>query len=556
MLVPDIALCDFPDDRLPLGGTNGLLAEVPEAPFVDVDRKTETRNECASRDGLGVPWPIGIQAGPFEERSQYLGRYALRRLGIDVGKHYQLGQQQRPMRAGLGDEALPIEGLPTAQEQVRDIGHILPMPLADEEPVPDQLLRGSNPNRLGGEYRGTAVAIPISVDHRQAIPHPEDQVDEMVAQNRLCQPLDLLQPRAEPRTTQCPHRFRNLFRFHEEVQVLRFPVDARVLVDCVGTSDDEGDAASVERLDRPLVRLPFLLGDPEVAMRHRRPFLSCQVVGSRESGSHGNVSRMQEKRKRLSGARFGPIHPTIDVTRTDPLLRLPNHMASVATCRYLPPMLNEIRRLFRKSVEAFRLELDSREPQDQVAELLSAMRRELVAARAAIQEFEAAVQRARADLERERKDLELCERRGSMASRIGDEETVRIAEEFAGKHRQRIVVLEQKVTASEAELDLRRNEADEMKRRYQQADANRFVLLSQLRRAAVKENMRSRLSEEEGPMSDFSRMEEKIRQNAGYADAMEELGGLDSSGPPPPPQPSAEELNARLEELKRRMGRK
>jgi phage shock protein A len=227
----------------------------------------------------------------------------------------------------------------------------------------------------------------------------------------------------------------------------------------------------------------------------------------------------------------------------------------VTSAQYLHPMLNEIRRLFRQSMEAFRLEVNSNEPQDQIASLLSAMRRELVAARAAIPEYEETLERARRALEQERKELELCERRGSLAEKIGDQETVRIAEEFAGKHRQRIVVLEQKVSASEAELGLRRSEADEMKRRYQEADANRFVLLSQLRRSAVKENMRSRLSDEEGPMSDFGRMEERIQQESGYVDALDELEDLDSPAPKPPPRPTAEELDARLQELKRRMGK-
>jgi phage shock protein A len=223
--------------------------------------------------------------------------------------------------------------------------------------------------------------------------------------------------------------------------------------------------------------------------------------------------------------------------------------------RYLPLMLNDIRRLFRKSVEAFRLEVNSNQPEDQVAALLTAMRRELVAARAAIPEFEAALGHTRQQLGREREQLELCDRRGAMATKIGDLETARIAEEFAGKHRQRIAVLEQKVSSAEAELAFHRTEAEEMKRRYQEADANRFVLLAELRRSALKENMRSRLSDDEGLMSDFSRMEERIDRETGYVDALEELQDLDPTATAPPPRPSAQELDARLEELKRRMGK-
>ena len=50
-------------------------------------------------------------------------------------------------------------------------------------------------------------------------------------------------------------------------------------------------------------------------------------------------------------------------------------------------MLNDIRRIFQKSIEAFRQELGTREPEDEIAGLLASMRRELVAARAAIPEY-------------------------------------------------------------------------------------------------------------------------------------------------------------------------
>ncbi|MEX2584176.1 MAG: PspA/IM30 family protein [Gemmatimonadota bacterium] len=217
-------------------------------------------------------------------------------------------------------------------------------------------------------------------------------------------------------------------------------------------------------------------------------------------------------------------------------------------------MLNEIRRVFRRSIEAFRDEVHTDDPEDQIAELLSSMRRELVAARAAIPEYANALARARAELSRERDGLAACERRGTLAARIDDTETVRIAGEFAAKHRERIMVLDQKVIAGEAELALRRREADEMKRRYQEADANRFVLLAQLRGAATRDRMRSRLSDDEGPMSDFGRMADRVEHASAHADALDELADLDGY-PPPPTGPTPQELEERLNELKRRMGR-
>jgi phage shock protein A len=216
-------------------------------------------------------------------------------------------------------------------------------------------------------------------------------------------------------------------------------------------------------------------------------------------------------------------------------------------------MLNEIRRIFRRSVDAFRSEVSTREPEDQIAELLSAMRRELVAARAAVPEYEEELRRAQRELAREEEALAQCERRGELAARIGDQETVQIAAEFAGKHRTRIEVLRQKVAASEAELNLRRSEADEMRDRYKEAEANRFALLAQLRMAGAQQRMRSAATGEQGPMADWARMQDRVEHDVRKADAYEEL-----SEEPPPTSGGRVDPRAvedRLRELKRQMGR-
>ncbi|HEX8831303.1 MAG TPA: hypothetical protein VF705_09070, partial [Longimicrobium sp.] len=70
--------------------------------------------------------------------------------------------------------------------------------------------------------------------------------------------------------------------------------------------------------------------------------------------------------------------------------------------------------------------------------------------------------------------------------RINDAETVRIAAEFAERHRKRVAVLEDKVRAAKAEQELRAQEVQDMMRRYKEADANRFILVSELRRRGVQ----------------------------------------------------------------------
>lgn len=209
-------------------------------------------------------------------------------------------------------------------------------------------------------------------------------------------------------------------------------------------------------------------------------------------------------------------------------------------------MLKDLQDVFRKSLAAFRDELQRREPEDQVAELLTLMRKELVSARANIPVLERAAASARAEVASEAKALDDCRRRRSMAERIGDTETVTIAAQFEARHQERLEMLEKKVTAAEAEHAMGVQEADEMMRRYKAADANRFGLLAELRRSAARNRMTS-LNEQGGPMSDWERISDAINNNAAYADAVEELGD-DGPGREPP-----SDVEARLEELKRKM---
>lgn len=213
-------------------------------------------------------------------------------------------------------------------------------------------------------------------------------------------------------------------------------------------------------------------------------------------------------------------------------------------------MFDELKNLFSRTWDSFQSELGRSEPEDQVAELLSAMRREMVEARASVPVLEEAIAAARAGLERERRALADNERRRGLAERIGDAETVRVADEFAAKHRERIAVLEAKVRAAEAEHDLRRREVAEMSRQYKEADANRFAMVARLRTARAQGRMGT--GAEPGFAFDgFGRAEEEIGRRAAHAEAMEELADLDA---PPPPRPPATDVEERLRELKRRMG--
>lgn len=183
-------------------------------------------------------------------------------------------------------------------------------------------------------------------------------------------------------------------------------------------------------------------------------------------------------------------------------------------------MLNELRRVFRESLAAFQAEVGRREPEDEVAEMLAAMRRELVDTRAALPAYHEEVARAEAAARKERELQHQCERRLAAAERIGDQETAKIAAEYLGKHRDRAEVLERKVAASRAELELLTREAGEMMSRFKEAEANRFALVAELRTARTRGRMEALLD-----------------------------------GEAPPPGPSPAEIDERLRELKRTMGR-
>ncbi|HEX2091871.1 MAG TPA: hypothetical protein VHG28_05680 [Longimicrobiaceae bacterium] len=225
--------------------------------------------------------------------------------------------------------------------------------------------------------------------------------------------------------------------------------------------------------------------------------------------------------------------------------------------RIFNPMFDDLKTLFSRAWTSFHEEMSRREPEDQVAELLGAMRREMVEARATLPVLEELVQRTRADLERERRALADAERRRGLAERIGDAETVRVAEEFIERHRQRIGVLEEKVRAAEAERDLQAREIQEMSRKYKEAEANRFAMVARLRTARAQGRMGAALGDTGTPFDDLDRVSEGIDQRVREAEALDELADLDSpSSSGPDPVSRADLVEDRLRELKRRMGQK
>lgn len=106
----------------------------------------------------------------------------------------------------------------------------------------------------------------------------------------------------------------------------------------------------------------------------------------------------------------------------------------------------------------------------------SAPREAVGALRDAVIEYKVGVRRLREglteterNLAAERQRLEDAERRGRLAAEVPDPETVRVAEEFAVRHRERIVLLERKVAVQRDELALSEGDLATLMDRLRQA---------------------------------------------------------------------------------------
>ena len=125
-------------------------------------------------------------------------------------------------------------------------------------------------------------------------------------------------------------------------------------------------------------------------------------------------------------------------------------------------MFAKLRAAFQEAVENFRTEVNRDQIPETVDGLLAGMYREATDAKAYVGKLEKDLAAARARARRESEEAEVCRRRQRQAERIGDEETVRVADEFARKHEERAQVFEGKADAILRELTVCRSDVDEM----------------------------------------------------------------------------------------------
>ena len=216
-------------------------------------------------------------------------------------------------------------------------------------------------------------------------------------------------------------------------------------------------------------------------------------------------------------------------------------------------MFDNLRNAFREALENFNKELARDQIPEAVDTLLAGMRAEVAEAQARVRELEALITRATAEAEREKTEAATARRRGKMAEDIGDADTAQVAAQYVASREERQRVLEQKAAAMKEELVIRTREVEEMLVKVKEAQASRDGLTATAGRTGARESLYAA----DDLFSELDRMAEKIGHEDAQARAAEDLADLDLDADPdfaPPPPPEVD-LDARLEELKRKMGR-
>lgn len=93
---------------------------------------------------------------------------------------------------------------------------------------------------------------------------------------------------------------------------------------------------------------------------------------------------------------------------------------------------------------------------------MAGLREALLEAKVGVAAMRSALTLTEQELQREQRRLADAERRGRLAAEIPDSETVRLAERFAVRHRDRVAVLERKLVVQRDELVLAEREVEEM----------------------------------------------------------------------------------------------
>ena len=220
-------------------------------------------------------------------------------------------------------------------------------------------------------------------------------------------------------------------------------------------------------------------------------------------------------------------------------------------------MFDSLRDAFRQAGENFRAELQRDRTPEAIDRLLLTLRDELAALTQGSHELTLELERVEAQAGEERTETETCLRRARLAEKIGDAETAAVAREFAGKHRRRREHLLDKVGTLKRELRERRAMIEEVTEMYAAVRNRRGSIVAAVGRA----RSRGRMRQARTLFDEMDRIAGKIeRLDASSGDGLRpgETADPDSGGDPAfgrETRSPADEAEARLDELKRRLAR-
>ncbi len=218
-------------------------------------------------------------------------------------------------------------------------------------------------------------------------------------------------------------------------------------------------------------------------------------------------------------------------------------------------MFDNLRHAFREAVDNFKEELGRDEIPEAVDRLLREMKREAADTKAEIRRLEEAIHGAIEGAEKEEGKGKTCRRREKMALDISDEETARVARDYADKHERRRSVLQHKALALKEELDMRQEDYVEMIEAIKDADKNREGLAATAGRATA----RNSIEEADNLFSELDRFADEIEGDDARRKANIEVDDLLDDRPDSleiPPDLGEIDVDARLDALKRAMGEK
>ena len=218
-------------------------------------------------------------------------------------------------------------------------------------------------------------------------------------------------------------------------------------------------------------------------------------------------------------------------------------------------MFEDLRDAFQEALDNFNKELSRDNVSGTADQMLAGMKGELASEKAQVSGLEDQITKTIEHIERLSDEVVTARRREEMAREIDDNETVKLAAEFATKAEGYITVLQKKRTALEEELVFRARTVEEMYAQFNAAREKRDSLTATTGRTDARES----ISAANDLFSQFDRMAEAIEGTKAEAEAAQAFDELDQPSEfrvdiDDAPVPRELDVDAALEELKRRMG--